>query len=65
MYYGIDFYIFDIMFLLGLEESDFLYDVVIWIVNFIGEFVEMWLSVKVLKLVVKSDVNELIIFLLG
>lgn len=60
-----DFYIFDIMFLLGLEESDFLYDVVIWIVNFIGEFVEMWLSVKVLKLVVKSDVNELIIFLLG
>lgn len=60
-----DLYIFDIMFLLGLEESDFLYDVVIWIVNFIGEFVEMWLSVKVLKLVVKSDVNELIIFLLG
>lgn len=29
LYYGMDFYIFDIMFLLGLEESDFLYDVVI------------------------------------
>lgn len=60
LYYGTDPYTPDTTFPLGPEESDFLHDVVIRIANPIGEFVETWLSVKVSKPVVKSDVNELI-----
>lgn len=60
MYYGTDPYTPDTTFPLGPEESDFLHDVVIRIANPIGEFVETWLSVKVSKPVVKSDVSELI-----
>lgn len=60
LYYGTDPYTPDTTFPLGPEESDFLHDVVVRIANPIGEYVETWLSVKVSKPVVKTDVTELI-----